>query len=202
MTEIGDDDDASADARADSPADDTRVNPTVRQPATRGFSAPEPKVDGEEDPVQKHSALVGYMSVPVHRLLPIRRSTLLLIVLFLGFGTLCYLYPPNTGAITCTNGSCSVNGSVVGTLPPTTTTTSTAPTTTTTTTTVRPATSTTSGTHVGGSTTTTSVQPSPTTTTSPGVASTTTTGPGTSASTTTSSAPGVSGTGTSTTTAP
>ena len=49
----------------------------------------------------RHSALVGFMSVPVHRRFPIRRSTLLMLVAFLGFGTLLYLYPP-TGTTTGT----------------------------------------------------------------------------------------------------
>jgi hypothetical protein len=197
--------------------DDTQVNrvdPTVRQPATRGFSAPDGEADGggggegrdspegAEAPVEKHSALVGWMSVPVHQRLPIRRSTLLMIILFLGFGTLCYLYPPNSAAITCNPSRTCFDsaGNEVGTLPATSTTTSTtAPTTTSTT--IRPTTSTTSGAHTGVSTSTTAAgQPAPTTT-APTTQSTTTTQPGTSGSTTTSSAPGGSGTGT-TTTAP
>ena len=43
-----------------------------------------------------HSPLVGFMSVPVHRRLPIRRSTLLMAVAFVGFGTLLYFNPPDS----------------------------------------------------------------------------------------------------------
>ena len=83
--------------------DDTQVNPTVRMSPPPGYSAPEPAPSPPDTADEKHSTLVGYMSVPVHRLLPIRRSTLLLGILFLGFGTLCYLYPPASTAtvITC-----------------------------------------------------------------------------------------------------
>ena len=196
--------------------DDTQVNrvdPTVRQPAIRGFSAPDLAVEagraGEgrdsavdaEAPVERHSALVGWMSVPVHQRLPIRRSTLLMIILFLGFGTLCYLYPPNSGAITCDLASGTCSGPAVTFPVPSsatsTTTSTTAPATTTTT--VRPTTSTTSGGHAGSSTSTTAAgQPAPTTT-APTTPSTSTTQPRTSGSTTTSSAPGGSGTGTTTT---
>ncbi|MGD0391178.1 MAG: hypothetical protein ABSC41_00895 [Acidimicrobiales bacterium] len=199
MTEVNDNENENE--------NETQVNPTIRQSATRGFSSSDandsnPDADGARDPVEKHSALVGYMSVPVHRLVPIRRSTLLLIVLFLGFGTLCYLYPPNSGGITCTDsGTCSdAGGNVVGTLTTTTSTTSTTMPTTPTTTTVQPTTPTTSSTHAGSSTTTTSANQSTSTTSAGTASSTTTTQPGTSGSTTTSSAPGASGTGTSTTT--
>jgi len=204
MTEVNDND-SENDA-------DTHVNPTMRQSATPGFSAAnanEANANEPRVPVEKHSALVGYMSVPVHRRLPIRRSTLLLIILFLGFGTLCYLYPPNSGSITCTaSGTCSdAGGNIVGILTTTTSTTTTSTTTSTTsttnpnittTTTVRPTTSTTSSTHTGSPTTTTANQPTSTTSVSTG--SSTTSQPGTSGSTTTSSVPGVSGTDTSTTT--
>ncbi|HEY5096499.1 MAG TPA: hypothetical protein VII46_00560, partial [Acidimicrobiales bacterium] len=52
---------------------------------------------GENEEVQ-HSALVGFMSVPVHRRFPIRRSTLVLVVAFLGLGTLLYFNPPQADA--------------------------------------------------------------------------------------------------------
>ena len=77
------------------PVDD---DPTVPEgvpggpPTERLPGAPaQPEAPDEHVP---HSALVGFMSVRVHRLLPIRRSTLLMVVAFLGFGTWCYLYPP------------------------------------------------------------------------------------------------------------
>jgi hypothetical protein len=120
---------------------------------------------GEHEEVQ-HSALVGFMSVPVHRRFPIRRSTLVLVVAFLGLGTLLYFNPPQADA--------TGKGAVVGgyfvpgavavsttTAPPPTTTT--VPPTTTTTTTRAPATTgpvfpgTTTTTSRGATTTTTSV---------------------------------------------
>ena len=75
------------------PVDPTEVNPTVvNAGASRVQRRLIPRSRPDTDP--KHSALVGYMSVPVNPRFPIRRSTLLMVVLFLGFGTLCYLYPP------------------------------------------------------------------------------------------------------------
>ena len=67
-----------------------------------------------------HSAFVGFMSVRVHRLLPIRRSTLLMAIAFLGFGTWCYFYPPYSAP-----GSGTPTTVIPGFAPPTTTTTTT-----------------------------------------------------------------------------
>jgi hypothetical protein len=178
--------------------DDTQVNPTVRMSPPPGYSAPEPAPSPPDTADEKHSALVGYMSVPVHRLLPIRRSTLLLVVLFLGFGTLCYLYPPASTAtvIRCqSDGTCITSTGTFSGVPPTTTTTSTTePPATTTTLTTRPPASTT--------TTTSTRDTSPTTTTTSASATTTTRASGsgvptTTAPTTTTTSVGVSATTTS-----
>jgi hypothetical protein len=131
-----------------------------------------------------HSALVGFMSVPVHRRFPIRRSTLLMAVAFLGFGTLCYLYPPGAGGtvINTSNGTFFIpNGTSVSTTTTTTTTRPPATTTTTrppgpsTTTSTRPnststttTSSTTTTTTTSGSSTTSTVKVQPTTTTTTG----------------------------------
>ena len=56
-----------------------------------------------EDEVS-HSALVGFMSVPVHRRVPIRRSTLLMAVAFVGLGALLYLNPPQSTATVTVRG--------------------------------------------------------------------------------------------------
>jgi hypothetical protein len=108
----------------------------------------------------KHSALVGFMSVPVSRRLPIRRSTFLMVVAFAGFATLLYFNPPVNDSI---KGGAVVNGYYVpGAVPvSTTTTTTTVPPTTTTT--VPPSSTTT--TVPSRSTTTTSTSPSTSTTT-------------------------------------
>ncbi|HEX7458988.1 MAG TPA: hypothetical protein VF279_00050, partial [Acidimicrobiales bacterium] len=101
-----------------------------------------------EEPVP-HSRLVGLMAVPISRSVPIRRSTVLMLVAFLGFGTLCYLYPPNS---TTTSGTPTTgSGGIPGVFVPSST--------TTTTTTTHPSATTT--TPPGGSTTT---SPSTTTT--------------------------------------
>ncbi len=180
--------------------DDTQVNPTVRMSRPPGFSAPAAQPAGPDPSDEKHSKLVGYMSVPVHRLLPIRRSTLLLVILFLGFGTLCYLYPPASTAtvITCrSDGTCTASTGTISGVPDTTSTTTT-PSTTTTTTTTRPAPAATppSTTQPPVSTTTrptvsttTSTAP-PTTSTTRGVAATTTTSPALGSGSTTTTTPG------------
>jgi len=139
-----------------------------------------------EEPVP-HSRLVGLMAVPISRSVPIRRSTVLMLIAFLGFGTLCYLYPPNnsTTSGTSTNGT----GGIPGVFVPSATTTTTHPSATTTTT------------HVGGPTTTstsstsTSRPTTTTTTTTPQVGSTTTTAPH---GATTTTAPGATTTSTTT----
>jgi hypothetical protein len=158
--------------------DDTEVNPTVPRAVPKGFSTPGgdagagPDAGGQrpdgpgrvpDDSGQKHSALVGFMSVPVHPRLPIRRSTLLMVVAFVGFGTLWYLYPPASsgaasgstggGRVCLAPGLCRGSTNVTPAPTPTTTTTS-PPATTSTPTTTAPSTSTTS----------TTASPSPTTT--------------------------------------
>jgi hypothetical protein len=177
--------------------DDTQVNPTVRMSPPPGYSAPEPAPSPPDTADEKHSALVGYMSVPVHRLLPIRRSTLLMVVLFLGFGTLCYLYPPASTAtiITCKDGTCTTSTGTFSGVPPTTTTT------TTTTTTMPPTTTTTVTTTTSPpATTTTPTRATSPTTTAAASATTTTRASGTGAPTTTvpttTTSPGVSATST------
>jgi hypothetical protein len=169
--------------------DDTEVNPTVRSAIPKGFSAPGgdagagPDAGGQEpdDSGQKHSALVGFMSVPVHKRLPIRRSTLLMVVAFVGFGTLWYLYPPASsaaasggggrGSVCLAPGLCRGSTNVTPAPPPTTTTTTTTtpppPTTTATptTTTIPTTASTPTSTAPGSSTSTTGASPAPTTTT-------------------------------------
>lgn len=165
--------------------DDTQVNHTVRMSRPPGYSAPEAPPSAPDPSGEKHSALVGYMSVPVHQLLPIRRSTLLMVILFLGFGTLCYLYPPASTAtvITChSDGTCTASTGSYSVVPTTTTTTTTTTVPPTTTTTVRPPTTTTTMTP----TTSTTRATSPTGTTPNTSATTTTKGLGSGAPTTTS----------------
>jgi hypothetical protein len=179
--------------------DDTQVNPTVRMSPPPGYSAPESEPSPPDTADEKHSALVGYMSVPVHRLLPIRRSTLLMIILFLGFGTLCYLYPPASTAtvITCkSDGTCTASTGTFSGVPATTTTTTTTTvppitTTTITTTTSPPATTTTTPTRTTSPTTSTTAASATTTTRASGTGAPTTTVP-----TTTTTSPGVSATST------
>ena len=121
-----------------------------------------------------HSALVGLMAEPVSRSIPVRRSTVLMLVAFLGFGTLQVLYPPAAKTVTTITTN-NPNGFLPGVLPTTTTTTHPAPSTTTTTrppdtpttagpastSTTAPTGSSTTTTRVGG--TTTSSTPSSTT---------------------------------------
>jgi len=148
-----------------------------------------------EEPVP-HSRLVGLMAVPISRSVPIRRSTALMLVAFLGFGTLGYLYPPKTSTTSGsgTTGSTG-NGVIPGVFIPATSTTSTThpnavttttrpvgPTTTTSTTTSSTTTST------RPPTTTSSTRPIGSTTTTTGAGATNTTQPG-STTTTTGSVP-------------
>jgi hypothetical protein len=146
-----------------------------------------PRID---EPVP-HSRLVGLMAEPVSGSVPFRRSTVLMLVAFLGFGTLSYLYPPN-GSSTSPSGS---GGGVPGYFVPSSTTSTTHPATTTTTThpggTPTSTTSTATSTRPGGSTTTTTTSTTrpvgTTTTTAPGA--TTTTVPGAPTTTTSTAAP-------------
>ena len=145
-----------------------------------------------------HSALVGFMSVPVHRRFPVRRSTLLMAVAFLGFGTLCYLYPPGAGGtvISTPNGTFFLpNGTSVSTTTSTTTTRPPA----TTTTTRPPASSTTTASRSTTSTSTSTSTPSTTTTTSISASSTTSTVKGQPGTTTTSTTGSAGSSGTTTT---
>ena len=61
-----------------------RTAPTTGSRRTRPTTGSTPRV---EEPVP-HSRLVGLMAVPISRSVPIRRSTVLMLVAFLGFGTL------------------------------------------------------------------------------------------------------------------
>ncbi len=139
---------------------------------------------------ERHSALVGFMSVPVHPRFPIRRSTLLLVLAFLGFATLLYFNPPastSTVVLHTPSGDYEIPGATK--LPASATTT----TTTTTTRPPTPTTTTTTTTYPSASTT----YPSTTTTTRGGPATTSTTvrgTVGTSGTTTTTIAPGRSAT--------
>lgn len=150
------------------------------QPSQPGGASSSP-IDPDED--LKHSKLVGYMSVPVHRLLPIRRSTLLMIVAFIGFGILLHLYPPQS--TTATNNGTFFKGadgqlyfdpSATKVSIPTTTTTTTS---TTAPDKVPPTTTATTTPHSSTTTyppqTTTTVAPTTTTTTTAGSSGTTTT---------------------------
>jgi hypothetical protein len=132
----------------------------------------------EADEVQ-HSALVGFMSVPVGRRFPLRRSTLVLVVAFLGLGTVLYFNPPQSDTV---GKGAVVNGYYVpGAVPVSTT--------TTTTTSPPPATT------VPPTSTTTSRAPTSTPTAPPFTGtSTTTLGRGPTATTTTVSGGGASGT--------
>ena len=131
-----------------------------------------------------HSRLVGLMALPISPSVPVRRSTVLMVVAFLGFGTLMAFYPP--AAKTVNNGNSTgypgvpiiATTTTTTTTPrPTTTTTTTPPTSTTatrpTTTTTRPGGGTSTTTTTRGSTTTTTKAGS-TTTTQPIAATTTT----------------------------
>jgi hypothetical protein len=129
-----------------------------------------------EEPVP-HSRLVGLMAVPISRSVPIRRSTALMLVAFLGFGTLGYLYPPKTSTTSGTGTSGSTgNGVIPGVFVPATSTTTTHPNAVTTTT--RPAATTTTTSTSTSSTTTTTRPPTTTTSTRPVGSTTTTTGTG------------------------
>ncbi len=158
-----------------------------------GVRAPWARKDPSKGDEARHSALVGSMSVRVHDRIPLRRSTLVMVVAFLGFGVLFYLYPAQStttgpGTVVHTqNGDYFIPGATR--VAPSTTTTSSATTTTAGTQPIPPAPSTTTTTaRAGSATSTASTPPSvSTSTTSVGASTTTTTvaGPtGTSTSTT------------------
>jgi hypothetical protein len=113
-----------------------------------------------------HSPLVGFFSAPLHRRIPVRRSTVVLLVGFLGFGSLLYLHPPRTSTTPSTPPTTDNPISVITGTPGSTTT--------------RPVVTPTTG---EGSPPSTSVHRSTTTTSHP---STTTTGTPSSTTTTTS----------------
>jgi len=136
----------------------------------------DPRPTGEvAEAKMPHSALAGLMAEPVSRALPVRRSTVLMLVAFLGFGTLMYLYPPTTKTFT-TYTTNNPNGLPAGLVPSATTTTTVPPPTTTTT---APSASTTTSTTTtsttsGVSTTTTTSRPAASTSTTVGSTTTTT----------------------------
>ncbi|HVB94046.1 MAG TPA: hypothetical protein VND67_06990 [Acidimicrobiales bacterium] len=137
--------------------------------------------------VTKRVGHPGWMGRPVHRRLRIRRSTALMVVLFVGFELLHIQYPSTTRVtITVPNGYVPSITPVTST----TTTTTTPPSTTTTTPPVASSTTTTVTPGVKASSTTTS-------TTGVGGATTSTTGVG--GATTSTTAPGAQGTSTTTT---
>ena len=157
-----------------------------------GSDDPRPTGEVAEEKVP-HSALAGLMAEPVSRSVPVRRSTVLILVAFLGFGTLMYLYPPTTKTFT-TYTTNNPSGLPTGLVPAPTSTTTTVPPSTTTTTAPSASTTTsssTTSTTPGVSTTTTTSRPAASTSTTVG-STTTTTRVGTattSTTTTTSTAP-------------
>jgi hypothetical protein len=188
-----------SDPTGDAPTgSDDQAGPPVDTGATAG-SAPVPSEAGPT-----HSALIGFMSVPVHPRFPIRRSTLLMALAFIGFATLLYLYPAQS---TVSGATATGSGTIVHTpsgdyfvpnavkvVPSTTTTTLPVATTTT-----RPFVTPTTGSGTTGSTTT-STSTTSTTTTVPGGGGSGATTTTTTTSTTTRS--GGTGLGTTTTTTP
>ncbi len=145
-------------------------------PAPPRARAPWERKDPNGDEV-KHSALVGFMSVPMGRRFPIRRSTFVMAVAFIGLATLLYFNPPeaatNTGSgfvLHTSQGDVFVpNATAVST----TTTTTTPPAATTTTAAPSPTTTVFSGSL--GASTTTSTSTTTTRPTGGGAATTTTT---------------------------
>ena len=133
-----------------------------------------------------HSALAGLMAEPVSRSVPVRRSTVLMVVAFLGFGTLMYLYPPTTKTFT-TYTTNNPNGLPTGLVPAPASTTTTVPPSTTTTTTTAPSASTTTTTSAVATTTTTTTPAASTSTTVGSTTTTTRVGTATTSTTTTSS---------------
>ncbi len=185
--------DADAEMAADAPTAENAATDAQEHPATDAQEEV-PNPTGEVILAKPpHSALVGLMAEPVSRSIPVRRSTVLMLVGFIGFGTLMYLYPPATKTVTTITTN-SPDGIIPGLIPATTTTTH--PPTPTTETTV-PSTPTTSTTRPFTTSTTSTVGSSASTTTAPSTTTTTTT---TTGSSTTTTRVGVSNTSTTTTT--
>ena len=112
-----------------------------------------------------HSVLVGFMGESVSRSIPVRRSTVLMLLAFLGFATMSYLYPPTPSSTTVVTTN-NPNGLIPGLVPASTTTTRPSTTTTTTaqgasTTTTMPPGSSTTTTGASGASTSTTVKASP-----------------------------------------
>lgn len=187
MTDDPEDTAATPAPRTERMARTESVVPGAAGPGAGDRDAARPASEPAEE---RHSALVGFMSVPVHPRFPIRRSTLLLVLAFLGFATLLYFNPPastSTVVLHTPSGDYEIPGATK--LPASATTT----TTTTTTRPPTPTTTTTTTTYPSATTT----YPSTTTTTRGGPATTSTTvrgTVGTSGTTTTTIAPGRSAT--------
>ncbi len=110
---------------------DTPPAPAAGSGAVSGAGAPWARKQSDQDEI-RHSALVGFMSVPVGRRFPLRRSTVLMAVAFVGLATVLYFNPP--ASTSAPSGGAVVGGYYVpGATPVSTTTTSTTSTTTTTT---------------------------------------------------------------------
>ena len=103
-------------------------------PSTPRARAPWERKDPAADDAVRHSALVGFMSVPMSRRFPLRRSTFVMAVVFIGLATLLYFYPPqstSTGVVFHTpqgdvfvpNATPVSTTTTTTTVPPTTTTT-------------------------------------------------------------------------------
>ena len=72
-------------------------------PGTTGSDDEQRDSTGELEPGrpledQRQSPLAGFMSVPVHPRVPLRRSTVLMALAFAGSATLLALYPPESTA--------------------------------------------------------------------------------------------------------
>jgi hypothetical protein len=115
-------DDGAADGTSDG-ADEWDGGGT---PATATTGPPTTGSTPVVEPVPR-SKLVGFMAVPITRAVPVRRSTVLMLVAFLGFGTLTYLYPPDGTASSTTTTSSTSNATVTTTTPASSPTSSTAP---------------------------------------------------------------------------
>ena len=185
-----------ADDETGSGSDEEADKETLSTPRAR---APWERKDRDADDAVRHSALVGFMSVPVGRRFPLRRSTVVLVVAFAGLATLLYFNPPQStstgsGVVLHTpQGDVFVpNATPVST----TTTTTTAPPATTTTTVPRATTTFPTGSSNGTSTSTSSS--TSTTTTVSGNGGSGTTGPGNTLPGSTGTT--ISGSGTTTTT--